>query len=256
MPEGDSVHRHAAQLRLLLVGKPLVAVYQRGLAVPRLGGATVTSIEPRGKHLLIETDRGLVAHSHLGINGGWRRVARPLADEWRIQRADLALVTAENVLLCRARTVELVRSAFVKSHPALQALGPDLLGATLDLDDIITRARRGDPNRPVADALLDQQIAAGIGNIYKNETLFFEKTDPHTPVGELDDETLRRLYTRARELLTMSVGDRRHRMWVYRRRGRPCHACGIPISGELVMPLARQTFWCPRCQPPRSGRVM
>jgi endonuclease VIII len=248
MPEGDSVHRHATQLRPHLVGKPLVAVYQRGLLVPRLAGASVTAIEPHGKHLLIETDHGVVAHIHLGMNGGWRRVRRPLADEWPIKRADLALVTAEDVLLCRARTVELVRAGFVKSHPALRALGPDLLGDSVDMDDIIARARRGDGRRPIADVLLDQQVAAGIGNIYKNETLFFEKTDPHAPVGELDDATLRRLYARARELLTMSVGGRRHRMWVYRRRGQPCHACRTAIAGELTMPLARQTFWCPKCQ--------
>src|SRR2546423_9124146 len=119
MPEVDTIHRNAAHLRPLLVGKPLVAAYQRGLAIPRLAGATVTSIEPRGKHLLITTDHGVVAHVHLGMNGRGRRAARPLPDEWPLQRADLALVTADDVLLCTARTVELIRSGFVKSHPAL-----------------------------------------------------------------------------------------------------------------------------------------
>ena len=255
MPEGDSIHRNAAQLRPLLIGKPLVAVYQRGLAIPRLAGATVTAIEPRGKHLLIETDHGVVAHIHLGINGRWRRAPRPLPDEWPLRRADLAFVTAEDVLFCRARTVELIRTAFVKSHPALQALGPDLLAAEVDLDDVVARARRGESARPIADVLLDQEVAAGIGNIYKNETLFLEKTDPRTPVRDLDDDGLKRLYARARELLRMSVGERRHRLWVYRRRGRPCYACQTTIAGELIMPLARQTFWCPRCQPPPRSAV-
>src|SRR5262249_40799047 len=107
MPEGDSIHRHALALAPLLVDKTLEAAYQRGLLVGRLAGARVLSVEARGKHLLIATDRDLVAHVHLGMNGRWLKARRPLAEPWRLERADLALVTDEHVFLCRARTVEL-----------------------------------------------------------------------------------------------------------------------------------------------------
>jgi endonuclease-8 len=266
MPEGDSVHRHAAELRPLLVGKPLRAAYSRGLPIPRLAGATVVAVEPRGKHLLIETDRGFVAHVHLGMTGGWRRLRAPLGDAWRLRTADLALVTDGDVLLCRARTVELMRAQHVKAHPALAALGPDLLGDRVDLDDVVRRARALDPAAPIADVLLDQKVAAGVGNVYKSEVLFIEKLHPHTPIGALDDEAVRRVYARARAVLAANLGSwqrtttadasrgerpapGRGRTWVYRRRGRACYRCGAAIAGELVLPLARQTFWCPRCQP-------
>ena len=247
MPEGDAIRRHALALAPLLEGKTLVAAYQRGLAVGRLAGARVLSVEARGKHLLIATDRDVVVHVHLGMNGGWLKARGPLAEPWRLQRADLALVTDEHVLLCRARTVELVHAPFVKSHPALAGLGPDLLGETVDLDEIVARARRGDPARTVADLLLDQDVAAGVGNIWKNETLYREKIHPHTPVAKLDDDGLRRLYARARELLQGGVAGR-GRLYVYRRGGRGCYACGTPIASEVTMPLARATWYCPKCQ--------
>ena len=247
MPEGDAIRRNALALAPLLVDRTLVAVYQRGLPVERLAGARVVSIEARGKHLLIATDRDLVAHVHLGMNGGWRKARAPV-ETWRLERADLALVTDEHVFVCRARTVELVRAPFVKSHPALAALGPDLLGETVDIDAVVARARRGDPAQPVADLLLDQDVAAGIGNIWKNETLFREKVHPGTPVGKLDDDALRRLYGRARELLQSGVAGG-GRLYVYRRAGHACHACGSAIASEMTMPLARATYFCPRCQP-------
>ncbi len=110
MPEGDAIHRHAARLRPLLVGKILVGVYRRGQPVPALAGARVTSVEPRGKHLRIALDRGAVIHVHLGMNGSWRRARRPLPEDFAPRAADLAVVTDDDVLLCRARTVELVRA--------------------------------------------------------------------------------------------------------------------------------------------------
>jgi len=104
----------------------------------------------------------------------------------------------------------------------------------------------------ISAALLDQRALAGIGNIWRNETLFHERVDPWARMTDLDDETLDRLIATARRLLRQSVGEAPGRtpMWVYRRTGRPCRRCGTLIrSAPLANDNPRTTYWCPICQP-------
>jgi endonuclease-8 len=252
MPEGDSVHRHAARLAPLLVGEEVEQVLRRGLPQPALAGAVVLSVEARGKHLLVTTDRRAVLHVHLGINGGWRVLERAAAGA-EVARADLALLTASRALLARARTVEILQQAFARAHPRLRALGPDLLGAEPDWAEVVRRARaRGE--RPVGELLLDQTVAAGIGNIWRNEALFREGLHPDTPLSALDDAALERLYRTALALLRRGLAGRGPKA-VYRRRGQPCAACGAPIEGRQTGEQLRQIFWCPRCQRVRLRRT-
>ena len=103
----------------------------------------------------------------------------------------------------------------------------------------------------ISEALLDQPALAGIGNIWRNETLFAEKVDPFIPVRDLDDATLDRLISTARRLLDASVrmAPGRTPMRVYRRTGRPCPRCGTAIrSAPLSAGIPRTTYWCPTCQ--------
>jgi endonuclease-8 len=103
----------------------------------------------------------------------------------------------------------------------------------------------------ISEALLDQRALAGIGNIWRNETLFAERVDPFALVRDLDDATLDRLITTARRLLIDStrVAPGRTPMRVYRRAGRPCPRCGTVIrSAPLSAELPRTTYWCPNCQ--------
>ena len=246
MPEGDSVHRHAAQLAPLL--DVVEAVYQRGLRVAALDGARVLSVEPRGKHLLVTLDRRAVVHVHLGINGGWRVRPRAEVSQEMVGRADLALLTPTHALLARARTVEVLQQAFARAHPALRTLGQDLLGEEIDLAEIVARARTRGAGRPIGELLLDQKVAAGIGNIFRNEVLFAERVHPRVTADSLDDATLERLYRRARDLLRASVARGRMPKNVYRRRRHPCPRCGAAIEGAMDG-NQRQLFWCPRCQP-------
>lgn len=265
MPEGDTVHRHAAQLGPLLVGVALEKVLRRGATLGSLAGAKVLSVEARGKHLLVALDNRYVLHVHLGINGRWRVTPRAESEAWSWPRADLALVTAGHVFLAKARTVEVLQAAFARAHPRLAALGPDLLTPTLDLAAVLARARAA-PDRALSLLLLDQRIAAGIGNVYKSELMFLEKLHPATRVSQLDDATLTRVYARAREVMSKNLGpwprttsaDRTSgelppagmgRTWVYDRRGRPCYECATIIEGKIEGEQLRQTFWCPRCQP-------
>jgi endonuclease VIII len=270
MPEGDTLYRIAVGLRPHLVGRQVIAASARqpGPRAEALVGATVTEVESLGKHLLIRFDSGLELRTHLGMHGSWHRYAP--AERWRRppSRARLVLEVPGAVVVCfDAPTVELFEARSEPIHRVLTSLGPDLLAADFDdraAAEALSRLR--DPSRAsltIAEALLDQQALAGIGNVYKSEVLFVEGVDPFVRVATLDDSALERLVLTARRLLlanrrgggrvTMGVdltvrrpGDS---LWVYGRAGKPCRRCGRAILDRRHGRLNRRTFWCPGCQP-------
>jgi endonuclease-8 len=264
VPEGDTIFQTAAALRPLLVGQTIVAARAStpGPAIDRVVGATVTSIEPIGKHMLVRFDNGLALHTHLRMAGTWHRYAP--GEHWRMPawKARVVLEVPDHVVVCfNAPVVELMDQRAIDLHPALHSLGPDLLtdtfSSTLALEHL--RAR---PEAEIAEALLDQRVMAGVGNVYKSEILFLEGVNPWTPVASLDDATLTRLIGTAQRLLldnirpgnphrTTTRGDASARgsLWVYGRANRPCTRCGTPILSRRQGALNRPTFWCPHCQP-------
>jgi endonuclease VIII len=149
----------------------------------------------------------------------------------------------------------------VEHQSDLRELGPDPLAAAFDEADAVARiAQRGEVE--IADALLDQRAVAGIGNIFKSETLFMCRVNPFTLVRDLDAATVARLVTVAAKLLRLNVkdasgsgivttgrADPSARLWVYGRGGKPCRRCGTPISRQKQGANARSTYWCERCQP-------
>ena len=273
MPEGDSIHNNAAALRPLLVGRALVAVRGRGgVEHTALAGRSVTSVEARGKHLLIALDDDTVIRVHLRMRGQWHRY-RP-GEPWRYPSgaATLVLETKTDVLVCfRAQDVEITRAVWLRSNAALTRLGPDLVAEDgADLEDVLRRARAGDGGRAIAEVLLDQRVAAGIGNVYKSEVLFIEGVDPWCPAARLFDERLFAIYGRARELLRSNLlgGPRTTtvnraagetlppyspRLFVYDRARRPCLRCGAAIRCRKQGADARVTYYCPVCQGTTDG---
>lgn len=261
MPEGDTIHRTAATLRRVLVGRELTAF--EGSRLRGAGpapGETIDGIEARGKHLLIRFSGGLVLHTHLRMTGSWHAY-RP-GDRWLRSRgaARVVLWTAEAVAVCfDAPIVELLDDAAVARHPALRRLGPDLCVTDPDLDDALDRmARLDDGRRTIGDALLDQRVASGIGNVYRSEICHLHGLDPRTPLSEVDTVTRRELLTTAADLLrrnlelpvrTTVAGAPPGTLFVYGRSGRPCRTCGTTIEGALTGEHARITYWCPGCQP-------
>jgi len=139
-------------------------------------------------------------------------------------------------------------------------LGPDLLDPAFDRDEALRRLR-GDPSREIGVALLDQRCVAGIGNVYKAETLFARRVSPWARVSDIDDGTLTALVDTARRFLDANkarasqntTGDTRrgHEHWVYGRAGRPCRRCGTAVAQQAQgePPYDRVTAWCPTCQP-------
>jgi endonuclease-8 len=167
-------------------------------------------------------------------------------------RARLVLEVPGAVAVCfDAPTVEMFEHRTERLHPALAPLGPDLMKPDFDQAEAIRRLR--DPSRAsmtIGEALLDQRAVAGIGTIWRAETLWTERISPFVIVEELDDATLERLIRTARRLLHASV---RHGypgpMGAYRRTGLPCRRCGSVVRSRVYgHDLARRVYWCPRCQ--------
>jgi endonuclease-8 len=272
MPEGDTIHRIADVMRRTLGRDEIVAARARpgGAQLGRVVGARVSAVRTRGKHLLIEFDDGLTLHTHLQMNGSWHRY-RP-GEPWRAPAGDSVAVleTERAVAVCfDAPTVELIETKALVLHPVLSTLGPDLLDAEPDLDEA---ARRLLASRlTVAEALLDQRVVAGIGNVYRSEVLFITQQDPFARGCDLGAEQVKRLLHMSRDLLRANVGggdrvtmpdasgarpdvspagSRSRGRWVYGRPNRPCRHCGDLVLTRSIGELRRRLYWCPRCQAP------
>jgi endonuclease-8 len=143
--------------------------------------------------------------------------------------------------------------------PSLAALGPDLClpesVTDATVDEILSRAARfASPEATLGEALLDQRIAAGIGNVYKSEACFAAGLDPGRPMGLVDDDARRRVWTIAARQLQANLGTAQRQthpggLAVYGRRGQPCRRCGTPIRMARQGEQARSSYWCPACQP-------
>lgn len=251
MPEGDTIFRTARALDRALAGGDLVRFEAPRLRYsPFPPGAAVLGADAVGKHCLVRFDDGRVLRTHMRMTGSWH-LYRP-GERWRKKPAAMrALVEVPGwVAVCFAAPVVELTEA-----PALDHLGPDLCRPDADLDEAVRRLRRiSPPDRAVGEALLDQRVVAGIGNIYKNEACFACGIDPFTPVGQLDDDQHRRLLATASEQLRANLGNVERAFAgrgpsVYGRRARPCRRCGAPIDWAPQGEQRRGTYWCPVCQP-------
>lgn len=237
-------------LRAGLAGKQIVLA--RPGSLERFVGRTVTDVKPAGKHLLIRFDNGLAIHSHMRMRGAWHVYRR--GEPWRRPRwqARALLETDDAVAVCfEAPIIDLVRDERTK----LGHLGPDILGETGDVEEVLKRARaRG--ATAIGELLLDQRVTAGIGNVYRCEALWERRLNPWTPATEIPDGDLGALYETARQAMLANLRggpDRRFPGYgkgaVHGRGGRPCPRCGARIQVRAQGELARLTYWCPACQP-------
>jgi endonuclease-8 len=264
VPEGDTVWLAATRMNRALAGATLRQGEFRlpQLAALDLAGATVLEVVPRGKHLLIRLADERTLRTHFRMDGSWH-IYRP-GTKWRGGPAyDVRIVLATDEWECvgyRLHDVELVPTA--EEDRLVGHLGPDVLGPDWDLDEALRRLR-AHPDEQVGVAILDQRNLAGIGNLYKVESLFLTGVHPWARVADVDG-SLAPLVTRARTLMLANrdhpeqstTGDTRRGQdhWVYGRKGKPCRRCGTPILlGDQGPRLQeRVTYWCPRCQAARS----
>lgn len=257
MPEGDTILSIAGQLRPVLVGKPILelATPQRRHALDRwpekLGDARVGSIDTHGKHLFLRFDNGLTIHSHLRMSGRWRVFEQGFDWARRARAAWLVIVAASQVVVqFNGPILELMRDSRLRYDPYLRRLGPDVLAAELDWDAILVRLRSDDPTRPVGDALLDQRTLAGIGNLWKNESLYECGIDPWRKLADTTDEELEQVVRCARRMMRREVrhGGRLSGGEVFEQARKGCRRCGTRIRVRGQWDENRMTYWCPSCQ--------
>jgi endonuclease VIII len=278
MPEGDTIHRAAANLARALVGRTVTrfetAYAQLSSADDQapLAGRTVESVWAEGKHLLLRFSGGLTLRTHMRISGSWH-IYRP-GQRWQRPRRDLRVLIETDAYVAAAFSVpvaEFLDDRALARSPALSRLGPDLLGE--DFDPALARARlRARPDQPMSEVLLDQSVAAGAGNVYRSETLFLAKIDPFRLASTVPDDQIEALFAQARKLMlantrattgALSSGqivtysglrrtthrdDPGERHWVYGRGGQPCRRCGTPIAYRKVGPDVRGLYFCTKCQ--------
>lgn len=266
MPEGDTIFRTATSLRRWIGGEVVTAAQTKvpGQQLGRVVGTTVDAVEPRGKHLLIRFSNRLTLHTHMRMTGSWH-VYRA-GERWRKPpyQAKVVLTCGERLAVCfNAPVVEVLMPNDEAHHRSLTGLGPDILKpAEFDLDVVRRRAVRRPPEVLIGELLLDQQVVAGIGNIYRCESLFLDRIDPWAPWSSLTGDELDHLVMTAARLMRAnlgSTGDRGrsfdgggpNRPWVYGRTGRPCRVCGTPVRTTRLGVQAREIHWCPNCQSPK-----
>jgi endonuclease-8 len=274
MPEGDSIFRAARTLARALEGRTVTQFETAYAQLDRfddqqaIAGRTVEKVEALGKHLLMRFSGGLTLRTHMRMNGSWH-IYRP-GERWQRPRRNMRVLIGTEAFVAVAFDVpvaEFLDDRALARSPELQRLGPDLLGVDFDPAAALARLRaRG--QLPIHQALLDQTVVAGIGNVYRSELLFLTGLHPDTPVGGIAEEKLAELVALARRLLQANVAtgsdaaittysglrrttgrsDESERLWVYSRRGKPCRKCATPIEYRKVGLGARGLYFCPRCQ--------
>jgi endonuclease-8 len=266
MPEGDTIRAVARELGPRLVGRTIRFAESRWPMVARgLTDRTVVAVEPIGKHMLIVLDDEQVVRVHLGMNGAWRRYVPGASVRLSLGRIALRLDTDDDIFVCiGAPTVERTTRRALAVHPVLSRLGPDLLDEHPDLEEVLRRIPSS-AAPTAAELLLDQRVASGIGNVWKNELLFLHRVHPFVAPSQVPSETWRAVYEDAHRRMRASVaggprdtsgrGRASERLFVYRRTRRPCLRCGTRIASRTHgSELPRTTWWCPRCQlDPGSG---
>jgi endonuclease VIII len=249
MPEGDSLHRAARRLQVLAgqrveVETPHPRASGKQL-VARLDGRLLESVEAVGKNLLLRFEGGLVLRSHLRMTGRWRvepRGSTRVGLPWLVLRGD-----EYEAVLWNGPVLELGRGNGVASR-----LGPDILASPPDLASILERFRAAPQEREVGDALLDQRLVSGIGNIWKAESLWDARVSPWRPLADVTDVELTAVLESAHVKMRSGVEGTRTLRHVYRRAARPCRRCGTVIRSYPQGDAARTAYWCPGCQ--RGGR--
>jgi endonuclease-8 len=270
MPEGDTIHAAARRVGAALVGRPIESIeapqprHALDRWPERLAGRGVRAVDARGKHLFLRFDGDLTLHSHLRMGGWWGVFRR--GERWRRspRRAWLVIRTPEHeVVQFDGPVLELMTDGRSRFDQRIANLGPDVLAGDFDDNEFLHRLRADDPTRGIGDALLDQRIVAGIGNMWKAKACFAAGLDPWRRSANVTDDEALAVVAAARSLMQASLErgarglGRRARVFALRpaepgaaqaRAGRPCPRCGTLVRARGQGDDNRTTFWCPGCQ--------
>lgn len=254
MPEGDTIHHAANRIRPVLEGHVPDEIrtphprFGRDRWPERLAGQAVTGVDAHGKHLFLRFEGGLVIHSHLRMTGKWRvRDA-----DWPVPRSAWLVIRRGDTVVAQINgpVLELMTASRARFDRRLAMLGPDILAPELDEAAFLRRLREDDPTRPIGDALIDQRVIAGIGNLWKAEGCFAARVDPWRRTGDVSDAEALAIVreTRPRMLQSARDGMLERFKQIYGMAGAPCPRCGQTIRARGQGDDNRTTYWCPGCQ--------
>jgi endonuclease-8 len=280
MPEGDTIFRTARSLGRALGGE-LVTVFRS--TYPNLTrfhddapitGRTVERVESRGKWLLIHFSGGATLATHMLMSGSWHIYKH--GDRWQQPRFNMRIVIENSRYIAvgfKVPVAEMHTPDSLARQRRIPAVETDVLSAAFDEAEVMRRLL-SNSHAAIADALLNQSILAGVGNVFKSEVCFVTGVHPYCRVGALNGDQLQAIVTASRKLVRANVledsgdaivtymgrgrrttheSDPTESLWVYGRSGQRCRRCGEPIRRRIQGDDARVTFWCPRCQPMPDG---
>ena len=259
MAEGDSIVRMARLIESAFDGREVEAATAPSPRSPlraatgRLLSRRLLGTETRGKHLLLNFDSGLTLHAHMGMVGGWyayrpgQRWRKPRRSAWLILELDGQDTDRLELVEFGGPTLRLVRPGELARDSRLALLGPDILGGP---ESVAAAASKVGAAGPVAlgEALLNQRLVCGIGNIFKSEACFEAGLDPWRPVESFDRAEIEAVLAVAATQMERGVKTGRRPGRVYRKGGRPCPACRNPVRSRGQGDDNRTTYWCPVCQ--------
>jgi endonuclease-8 len=275
MPEGDTIFRAARTLNRALASHQVTAFetvlphLDRVNVDTPLIGRTIQNVTAQGKWLLIHFSEDLILLTHMLMSGSWH-IYRP-GEIWQRPARDMRIVIHTANFVGVAFSVPIAKFHTADSlsrEKRFASLGPSVLADSFDSTAALERLRSVS-DMEVGEALLNQSVMAGIGNVYKSEICFLCKIDPFRLISSLSVAETHDLVAAAHRLLTANVAenstdrivtytgmrrttgrsDPSERLYVYRRAGEPCRHCATPILSRKQGPNVRTTFWCPQCQP-------
>ncbi len=275
MPELPEVETIRSRLAPGLTGRTLahVEILDPRLTRPEppelvaaaLEGERVADVRRRGKYLVVVFESGRHLLVHLRMTGNVLHPAPGGREDDSHVRAVVRLDDGSDVLYRDVRrfgTWDLLEPGDLDAYFAARRLGVEPLGRSFTVARLAgSLAGR---KAPVKAALLDQRAAAGIGNIYADEALWYAGIHPLAPAGELDEAQVAGLRAGVRKALRLGIrrqgatlrdyrgadgsrGTMQDEFRVYGREGEPCDRCGTPIAKTRV--AGRGTWFCPVCQP-------
>jgi len=241
MPEGPSIVilREAVEALHIKGQKVLHATGNAKIDMQRLEGAKVTDIRSWGKHFLLSFP-GFTLRIHLLMFGSYRLNERKDS----VPRLSLQFKNNElNFYTCSVKLLE-------GNAEELYDWSTDVMSPQWDPAQALSRLKMH-PDMKACDALLQQDIFAGSGNIIKNEVLFRIKIHPLSAIGKLPAAKLKELVKETRqysfEFLEWKKAFVLKQHWLAHTR-KICPRCDIPFKKEYLGITRRRTFYCENCQ--------
>ncbi len=252
MPEGDTIHRAARKIQAALGGREIALADAPSPRSPihsrsgELAGSTLELAEARGKHLLLHFSDDQVIHSHLGMNGRWfvRADGRlPYGKPWLLLASGGAVASQNG-----GKILRLVSASRARNDPALLQLGPDPLRPGFNPEAATERLLAYEPSAAVGEALNDQSLIAGVGNVIRIEACFLPRINPWRKVGDLTEPEARAIVDATVWVMETSMKRGSRPKQIYGRSRQPCPRCGGRILTHGQGDDNRVTFWCESCQ--------